>query len=68
VAVQPSVSDPSGVSDLPERASSRYADRPLPVLRFDFQNPWRILTDIEKYPDWSSLLREIRTYFESGGG
>jgi site-specific DNA recombinase len=53
VAVQPSVSDPSGVSDLPERASSRYADRPLPVLRFDFQNPWRILTDIEKYPDWS---------------
>ena len=55
-------------SDSPEtflkKSSSRWADRPIPVLQVKFPNPWRILADSPKNLKWSSLLRSIRTYFE----
>ena len=62
-------------SDSPEtflkKSSSRWADRPVPVLQVEFPNapdgrtsPWRILADSPKNLKWSSLLHSIRTYFD----
>ena len=44
-------------SDSPEtflkKSSSRWADRPIPVLQVKFPNPWRILADSPKNLKWS---------------
>ena len=36
-----------------KRSSSRWADRPVPVLQVEFPNPWRILADSPKNLKWS---------------
>jgi len=47
-----------------KRSSSRWSDRPVPVLQVEFPNPWRILANSPKNLKWSSLLQDIRTWFE----
>jgi len=57
-----------------KRSSSRWAERPVPVLQFEFPEPWAIIAragsadaefcEISKNPKWSSLLTETRTWFE----
>jgi hypothetical protein len=51
-----------------KKSSSRWADRPVPVLQVEFPNPWRILADSPKNPKWSRLLQDIRTWFEGHAG
>jgi hypothetical protein len=36
-----------------KRSSSRWADRPVPVLQVEFPNPWRILANSPKNLKWS---------------
>ncbi len=36
-----------------KRSSSRWADRPVPVLQVEFPNPWRILANSPKPLKWS---------------
>ncbi|MBW1660050.1 MAG: hypothetical protein JRJ48_06100 [Deltaproteobacteria bacterium] len=57
-----------------KRSSSRWADRPIPVLQVEFPEPRAIIAravsadaesgEISKNLKWSSLLTEIRTFFE----
>jgi len=57
-----------------KRSSSRWADRPVPVLQVEFPEPWAIIAragsadaesgEISKNLKWSSLLTETRTFFE----
>jgi len=51
-AAQPSGRRGSGSPEIPKKASSRYADRPLPVLHIQFQNPWWILANLETNLEW----------------
>jgi hypothetical protein len=56
------------------RSSSRWAERPVPVLRVVFREPWSIIaaanladaTGAESAGNlkWSGLLIDIRTWFE----
>jgi len=58
-----------------KRSSSRWADRPVPVLQVQFPEPWAIIAragsadaetgEISKNPKWSGLLHETRTWFET---
>jgi len=57
-----------------KKSSSRWADRPVPVLQVEFPEPWSIIAragsahaetgEISKNLKWSSLLHETRTWFE----
>jgi len=57
-----------------KRSSSRWADRPVPVVQVEFPEPWSIIAaarpvaatgaDCAGNPEWSRLLLDIRTYFE----
>jgi hypothetical protein len=56
------------------RSSSRWAQRPVPVLRVEFPEPWSIIAaanvaaapgaEIAGNLKWSRLLFDIRTWFE----
>ena len=56
------------------RSSSRWAERPVPVLRVVFPEPWSIIAaanvaaapgaEIAGNLKWSRLLTDIRTWFE----
>jgi len=58
-----------------KRSSSRWADRPVPVLQVEFPEPWSIIADtvsgdgqtreISENLKWSSLNRRTRSWFES---
>ena len=57
------------------RSSSRWADRPVPVLQVEFPEPWSIIADtvsgdgqtreISENLKWSSLNRQTRSWFEA---
>jgi len=57
-----------------KRSSSRWADRPVPVLQVEFPEPWSIVAhaasanaeggEIAERMKWSRLLTDIRTWFE----
>ena len=57
-----------------KRSSSRWADRPVPVLQVEFPEPWSIIAhaasadaesgEIAGNLKWSRLLLDIRTWFE----
>ena len=57
-----------------KKSSSRWADRPVPVLEVAFPEPWSIIAAEHVAAatgakcagnlKWSSLLKDIRTYFE----
>jgi site-specific DNA recombinase len=56
-----------------KKSSSRWADRPVPVLQVEFPEPWSIIAraasadaesaDFGKNPEWSRLASMIRTWF-----
>lgn len=58
-----------------KRSSSRWADRPVPVIQVEFPEPWSIIAaakraaatgdEIAGNLKWSRLLLDIRTWFES---
>jgi len=60
------------------RSSSRWAERPVPVLRVVFPEPWSIIAaaNLAAAPGaecagnlkWSRLLTDIRTWFEKQHG
>jgi hypothetical protein len=57
-----------------KKSSSRWADRPVPVLQVEFPEPWSIIAAARPVAatgakcagrmKWSRLLLEIRTWFE----
>jgi len=57
------------------RSSSRWADRPVPVLQVEFPEPWSLIADtvsgdgqtreISENLKWSSLNRRTRSWFET---
>ena len=61
-----------------KRSSSRWADRPVPVLQVEFPEPWSIVAhaasadaesgEIAGNLKWSRLLQDIRTWFEGHAG
>ena len=68
---------PSDFVPLGRRSSSRWAERPVPVLRVVFPEPWSLIASTP-FADakgekpavclkWSSLLMDIRTWFEKQG-
>ena len=58
-----------------KRSSSRWADRPVPVLEVEFPEPWSIIAAARPGGatgakcagnlKWSGLLTDIRTWFET---
>ena len=58
-----------------KKSSSRWADRPVPVLQVEFPEPWSIIAraasadaetgESSKNPKWSSLNRQTRSWFEA---
>jgi len=66
-------SDSSNPETSVKKSSSRWADRPVPVLQVEFPEPWSIIAraasagaengNSEKNPKWSRLASVIRSWF-----